>query len=163
MANTEPHVDSAGGSGEVMDRWKTDNCESGGDRLSSRSTSLSRRLIGLAGVAALTVGGAGAVLLGAGSAYAVTLPASPTLASNNFSIGSSSVGGVTFAASSSTTGATSVVYTYGFTIPSGFSGTATVTPGNLPGATTVGQDVVLVDNTAGTNYGVLRVFRWAKK
>ena len=153
MANTEPHVDSAGGSGEVMDRWKTDNCESGGDRLSSRSTSLSRRLIGLAGVAALTVGGAGAVLLSAGSAYAAT--PTYTLASNDFSIGSSSVGGVTFAASSSTTSATSVVYTYGFTIPSGFSGTATVTPGNLPGATTVGQDVVLVDNTAGTNYGVL--------
>ena len=113
--------------------------------------SLSRRLIGLAGVAALTVGGAGAVLLGAGSAYAIT---SPTLASNNFTIGTSSVGGVTFAASSSTTSATAVVYTFGFTLPAGVSGATGVTPGGLPGATTVGANVVLVNNTTGTNYGV---------
>ena len=143
----------AGGSGEVMDRWKSDNYETGGERLTSRA-SLSRRLIGLAGVAALTVGGAGAVLLGAGTAYAIT---SPTLASNNFTIGTSSVGGVTFAASSSTTLATAVVYTFGFTLPAGVSGAQGVTPGGLPGATTTGANVVLVNNTTGTNYGVATI------
>ncbi len=114
MANTEPHVDSAGGSGEVMDRWKTDNCESGGDRLSSRSTSLSRRLIGLAGVAALTVGGAGAVLLGAGSAYA----ANSDIASNPYSIGSVVSGGLTFTTTSANQGATGVNDTFSFVVPS---------------------------------------------
>ena len=115
--------------------------------------SLSRRLIGLAGVAALTVGGAGAVLLGAGTAYAA-ITITPTLVSNNFTIGTSSVGGVTFAASSSTTSATAVVYTFGFTLPAGVSGATGVTPGGLPGATTTGASVVLVNNTTGTNYGI---------
>ena len=136
MANTEPHVDSAGGSGEVMDRWKTDNCESGGDRLSSRSTSLSRRLIGLAGVAALTVGGAGAVLLGASAAVAQS-----SIQSNAYTIGTVATGGLSFAASSTAVGATGVTYTIGFNLPTADSG-SDVTLTGLPGTTTATSAIV---------------------
>ena len=126
MANTEPHVDSAGGSGEVMDRWKTDNCESGGDRLSSRSTSLSRRLIGLAGVAALTVGGAGAVLLGGGVAFATISPNSPAVVTNSFALGSGQASGLSVAPSV-TVGNTASNYAVSFTASNAIAASGTIT------------------------------------
>ena len=156
MANTEPHVDSAGGSGEVMDRWKTDNCESGGDRLSNRSTSLSRRLIGLAGVAALTVGGAGAVLLGGGEAFAATL-STPTTYTNNFTVGTATVGGVTFSAASLAQ-KTATTYTVGFTVPSTETAASVVVSlSGLPDNATSGAtfQTTVTDVSTGISYGVL--------
>ena len=148
MANTEPHVDSAGGSGEVMDRWKTDNCESGGDRLSSRSTSLSRRLIGLAGVAALTVGGAGSVLLGGGAAFAAT-PTATTLTSNPYQVGSGAISGLTDSFSNLTAGSNSVD-TFTFVATDGIGTTGTAITLNFPNAGAATGPIVSITNlTAG--------------
>ncbi len=111
-----------------MDRWKSDNYESGEGRLPSRSTSLSRRLFSLAGVAALTVGGAaGAVIATSGAAFATQNP----ISSNYYTVGSVVSGGLSFTASESAASATGVTYTTGFTVPTGVSGTS-VTLSGLP-------------------------------
>ncbi len=122
-----------------MDRWKSDNYETGGERLTSRA-SLSRRLIGLAGVAALTVGGAGAVLLGASAAVAQTV-AQSSIQSNPYSIGSVATGGLSFASSDTAVGATGVTYTIGFTLPTADSGTNVMLTG-LPGTTSATTAIV---------------------
>lgn len=134
-----------------MDRWKSDNYETGGERLTSRA-SLSRRLIGLAGVAALTVGGAGAVLLGGGEAFA-----GPSVSyTNNFTVGTTTVGGVTFSAASLAQGATTT-YTVGFTIPSTEpAGNVPVTLSGMPdtAVSTATAAITITDVSTGISYGV---------
>jgi hypothetical protein len=100
-----------------------------------------RRLMGMAGAAALTVGGLGAVLATGGTAFAST-------PSSYYTIGYS-VSGVTFASTSSVGGATAN-YTLGFVMPSNVDTTTTnLTLSGLPDSA-LPSTAIVTDTTAGT-------------
>ncbi|WP_298335953.1 hypothetical protein [Ferrimicrobium sp.] len=114
--------------------------------MNSRS-SMYRRLMNMAGAAALTAGGLGAVLAVSGTAYAST-----TLTSAPFSIGSAtSVSAVSLSLTNSTESATGVQYTVSFKATSAGTDTDKIFIGGtgLSSATVTS----VVDNTTGTAAG----------
>jgi hypothetical protein len=104
-----------------------------------------RRLMGMAGATALTVGGLGAVLATGGTAFAST-------PSSFYTIGYS-VSGVTFASTSSVGGATAN-YTLGFVMPSNVDTTSTtLTLSGLPNSSassSLPSTAIVTDTTANT-------------
>ena len=100
-----------------------------------------RRLMGMAGATALTVGGLGAVLATGGTAFAST-------PSSYYTIGYS-VSGVTFASTSSVGGATAN-YTLGFVMPSNVDTSSTnLTLSGLPDHA-LPSTAIVTDTTSGT-------------
>ena len=114
----------------------------------SRGSSFRRRALTLVGVSALTLSGVGAAVFGASQAFA---SAFTNIQSNPYSIGTLASGGLSFSASSTTEGAASN-YTFGFTVPSGVSGSV-ITLDGLPStstttSTTLDSAVVTVNGTS---------------
>ena len=111
--------------------------------MSSRS-SMYRRLMTMAGATALTVGGFGAILATGGNAFASS-------GSSYYTVGYP-VSGVTFASTSSVSGA-GANYTMGFVMPSNVSGASstTIALSELPGAFPSSPTAIVTDTTTGTS------------
>jgi len=108
-----------------------------------------RRLMGMAGATALTVGGLGAVLATGGTAFATT----PSVTSNTYLVGTA-LSGVSFSTTSSVLGK-AANYSFTFVMPSGVGGTTTVTLADLPSKTSASSlpTTALVTNTSTGSAG----------
>jgi len=108
-----------------------------------------RRLMGMAGATALTVGGLGAVLATGGTAFA----APPSVTSNAYLVGTA-LSGVSFSTTSSVQGKTAN-YSFTFVMPSGVGSTTTVALADLPSKTSASSlpTTALVTNTSTGSAG----------